>query len=155
MKKFKEFLDEVKTLRTQYHADHPEHEAEVTRASKELDMHPDAVKKLISNFNSVKIHWDQDKKKEQDAAALAQDKGNTIKHSKHIPPKPKSPAVIAMKKFREGLKKEDIDEAMTPEYGKGYEHGFAGTKPQQDDEAYMRGHKSGRLSRSMKPNKAR
>jgi hypothetical protein len=156
MKTFKEFLDEVITLKTQFHAGHPGHEKEVARASKQSGQSPDAIKKLIHNMNTTKIHWDADKKKEKEAADLAYENpsANTIKYaSKH---KAKSPAVIAMQKFREGLKNESMMDRITRhEYGKGYEHGFAGSKPKQDDDAYLRGHKSGMMSRSMKPNKAK
>jgi hypothetical protein len=146
-------LREVMTLRTQFHASHPGHEKEVARASKQSGMHPDAVKKLIHNFHNFKLHWDSDKKKEQEAAIAAQPKANTIKYA----PKHKSelPAVTAMRKFREGIKESMMDRITRHEYGKGYEHGFAGSKPKQDDDAYKRGHKSGSLSRSMRTNKAK
>jgi hypothetical protein len=152
MKTLREVVKDT-TLRTQYHAGHPGHEAEVARASKESGQHPDAIRKLIHNMNNFKIVWDSDRKKAKEDAEAAAPKANTIKYApKH---KAKSPAVIAMQKFREGIKESMMDRVIRHEYGKGYEHGYAGTKPKQDDDAYKRGHKSGLLSRSMRTNKAK
>jgi hypothetical protein len=147
-------LREVVTLKTQFHAGHPGHEKEVARASKQSGMHPDAVKKLIHNFSNFKIVWDSDRKKEKEDAEAAAPKANTIKYAAKQKPT-KSPAIEAMRKFREGIKESMMDRITRHEYGKGYEHGFAGTKPKQDDDAYKRGHKSGLLSRSMRTNKAK
>ena len=44
-----------------------------------------------------------------------------------------------------------IIEQMTHDYMKGYEHGFKGNAPEhKDNDNYMRGHKSGKLSRALK-----